>query len=886
MSELSTTPLESTTLGPYIIGIGASAGGMAAIHDLFENMPTTTGFSFVVVQHLSPDHKSLMADLLSRYTLMQVFEAEDDMLAQPDCVYVLPSKKIMTVQRGRLRLDDKIKDRREGQHYQMSPTLRKMVIFAQYDVVKDPPFSQVDLVSCRNMLIYVEPTRQKNVLKKFHFALNPHGYLLLGPSENIGILKEHMQEVERKWKLYQCISKARDYERDTFFAPFEAKSLARMYSPPSASSGAKNALNNIGKIFKETTLEMQLSAGIFLDKDLNVKHAIGEFKRYLHFPDSNFNLHILKLVSPELALPLGICLRKALANNEKVIMPHVKLQEGDAEHYVNITVKPWLQPKEYEQPFLFVVLGEGKTKKESAAEVVVSTSVGSAARTEEMESTNEELQSQGEEMVSTSEELQSTNEELQSLNEELYTVSAEHQLKIKELIEQNDDLNNYFKNSDIGQILVDRKLTVRRFSPAATRIVNLIKGDVGRSILDITTNIQQLDLANSIKVVLKSGQPLEKEIALREGRFYSLRISPYWRRDKRVDGAVVNFIDITEARRLTSVLESVLNSSISGITAKKTVYDEYGDIVDFEIISVNLAAEKVFGLSTSDLLGERLLQLFPSMEAQYFELYKQVVLTGTFQSFYFFDIQRERWYSVTNVKMVDGLVTTFTDITEDKKMATLLAQNYTALESTSDDLAAINVQLERSNLDLLQFASVVSHDLKEPLRKIQVFGNMLHERVKEQISADDLLYLTKMTTASQRMQTLIEDVLTYSKLSNGELPHKAVDLRQIVRQITDDLGNYHSRQECRHRSGRTSNRAGGERPDAPAFPEPDRQCPEILRQAPTARCYFHTAYYRRASPNTRYTGPRFCGARQRHRFRGAISRANFWPVPTARRAQL
>ncbi len=1076
MVEKSIITPEETASSQYIIGIGASAGGMEAIHDLFENMPANTGFSFVVVQHLSPDHKSLMPDLLSRHTPMQVFEAEDGMLPRPDCVYVLPSKKIMTIQYGRLKLDDKVKDRlpntavdiffeslaqdqsskavgiilsgsgtdgtrgieaiksenglvivqdplsaafdgmpgsavasgladiilppdmigeelvaslrdevpdkpllalqpteeavlqeilamiqhttrhdfshykrptlyrrmakrmlemgistieayyehlqnnpqevtalskeflinvtkffrdaeafellqkqvipgiltnktesdtvkiwvaacssgeeaysiamlvqehleqnsltnltvkvfasdidsdaletasrgvypasiekdllparllkffnREKQNYQVAPFLRKMVVFAQHDVLKDPPFSRVDLVSCRNMLIYIDPMLQKTVLKKFHFALNPQGYLLLGPSENIGLLKENMQEIERKWKLYQCISKSRDYEQDSFFVPFEPKAISRV-SPPTTTA-SKNALNNIGEIFKETMLEMHRFAGIFLDKEFNVKHAIGEFKQYLRFPDGNFNLNVLKLVSSELAIPLGICLRKALNDNEKVTMPNVKLYEGTEAYYVNIVVKPWLQSKDYLQPFLFVVLEEGKIEKK-ASEVVVSTTVGSVTRIEEleaelretrqglqavieeMESTNEELQSQGEEMVSTNEELQSTNEELQSLNEELYTVSAEHQLKIKELIELNDDLNNYFKNSDIGQILVDRKLTVRRFSPAATRMVNLIDGDIGRSILDITTNIKQIDLANNIKAVLKSAQPMEKEIALEDGRFYSLRITPYLRRDKTVNGAVINFIDVTQTRRLTSVLESVLNSSISGITAKKAVYDEQGEIIDFEFISVNSAAEKTFGLPTAELIGKRLLQVFPRMNPQHIEQFKEVVRTGEPRSFDSYDERLDRWYNVTNVKMLDGLVTTFTDITEDKKMATLLAQNYTALKTASDSLAETNIQLERSNLDLMQFASVASHDLKEPLRKIQVFGSMLHDRVKEKVSEEDLEFLAKIITASQRMQTLIEDVLTYSKLSNGELPRKPVDLRQIVRQIIEDL---------------------------------------------------------------------------------------------------
>lgn len=154
--------------------------------------------------------------------------------------------------------------------------------------------------------------------------------------------------------------------------PFEVKSYTPLRTH-AATAGAKNALNNIGGIFKETVLDMQRFAGVFLDKEFNVKHAVGEFKSFFRFPDGSFNLSVLKLVSPELAVPLGIYLRKALTNDEKVAMSNVK--EGSEERYINIVVKPWLQPKEYLQPFLFVVLEQTRVEKKPAAEVVVSASV-------------------------------------------------------------------------------------------------------------------------------------------------------------------------------------------------------------------------------------------------------------------------------------------------------------------------------------------------------------------------------------------------------------------------------------------------------------------------------------------------------------------------------
>ena len=287
---------------------------------------------------------------------------------------------------------------------------------------------------------------------------------------------------------------------------------------------------------------------------------------------------------------------------------------------------------------------------------------------EEIETANEELQSTNEEMLSTNEELQSTNEELQSLNEELHTVSAEHQLKIKEMTELNDDMNNYFQNSDIGQILIDRDLNIRKFSPAVTRMVNLKDADVNRSIMDITTKFPELNFIGDIRLVMSQAHPVEKEIKLGE-RNYLMRITPYTRQDNTTEGVVVNFIDVTEQKRAADIIE----------------------------------------------------------------------------------------------------------------------RNYEELKEASGKIQSTNTELEKSNMDLVQFASVASHDLKEPLRKIQIYGNILHDKVKDKLTESELANLNKIIASSDRMQRLVEDVLTFSKLSNTELKVQRVDLRETMSRIVDDL---------------------------------------------------------------------------------------------------
>lgn len=1076
MDTKATDSDKNFTTSPIIVGIGASAGGMEAIHDLFDYMPDKTGFSFVVIQHLSPDYKSLMAELLSRHTSMNVLEAQDGVAVTPNCIYVIPSKKTITIHKGKLHLDEKSRSKvpnnaidiffeslaeeagknaigiilsgtgtdgtkgieaikqkggivvvqdplsaafdgmpnsavatgyadlilppemigeeiadyvrdsslikslsklnqkdemnlrdiltmlnqstkqdfsqykrptlfrrlakrmselniqsveeykerlasdeeeiktlgkeflinvtkffrdkeafeflrleiiptilkkhkpedaikawvvacssgeeayslamlflehmkqtntiypnlkifasdidtealetaskglysrniekdvpdaliqkyftKEGNSYRVTPELRRYVVFANHDILKDPPFSHLDLLTCRNMFIYVNAELQRKMLKKFHFALDLNAFLMLGPSESIGILQDVMKEVNRKWKLYQCVSKLGVQDSNGLFTSMENR-FSFISDKPAPSK--RNLQSHLAEVFKDTLLEDRPMASFIIDRDFNVKHAIGNYKQFIELPEDNLHFNLLKLVHPDLAIALGVASRKAINDNMRFVMKRVLVRNTKSEKYITIIVKPYLQQTEFQTSFLSVILEEDPFETR-VTKTVEYDSITSQDRVmdlerdlqdtrenlqsiiEEMETANEELQSSNEEMISTNEELQSTNEELQSLNEELHTVSAEHQLKIKELIEINDDMNNYFSNSEIGQIIVDQKMITRKFSPAVTRMVNLIEADIGRSILDITTNLKNVNFAADIKEVLTTGEPIVKEISIQENQFYLLKITPYIKRDKTVDGAVINFIDVTETKKLNSLLTSVFISSANGIAAKKAIRDEAGKIIDFEYLAVNPRAEKIFGKAPGSLEGKRLLSIFPDFAKNgFFQKYVEVVETGKMLHFENYNHLEERWLDTIVVKMMDGIVTTHVDITESKKAADIIESNYEKLKEASAELETSNEKLERSNYDLLQFASIASHDLKEPLRKIQAFGNILQDKVKDRLKPEEQSYFTKMISASGRMQTLIEDVLTLSKLSNNGLDKEKVDPNQVIKRIIDDL---------------------------------------------------------------------------------------------------
>lgn len=684
----------------------------------------------------------------------------------------------------------------EGNSYRIHPDVRKMVVFSNHDILRDPPFSKMDFISCRNMLIYVNPQQQKDILRKIYFALNLHGFLFFGPSENTGILNHVVEPINKRWKIFRCITKTSLHEKDSHFFQLERKIMARIQQPK-----VRQVTQHLHDIFAETILTSDKHAGIFITPEMEVKHAVGNYKAFIEFPDQEFNFNLLKLVPTELSIALGVAIRKCLKENATVNVPQVNMH-SPAEKSVRVIVRSFLQNKEYNQPFLFVVLSELETTPAERStqhtdqdghqriieleHELYEVRAEMQSLIEEMEAANEELQAANEEMISGNEELQSTNEELQSLNEELHTVSAEHQARIRELTLLNDDLNNYFRNTDIGQLLIDRNLIIRRFSPAISRMINLIDSDVNRSILDITTRLKEVDFVTEVRHVIKYGLTTEKEVTLHDGSVCIMRINPYIRSDKSMDGVVINFIDITEFKSIAGIIQGIYETSPNAIDVKKAVINDKRELIDFEYITVNKAFQDLFRQENHNILGKKLKEL-ARVQSLHFDFFKKVFESKQPAHFEFYDDHLEKWLELHVSHIPNGLVTTTTDITIRKKAVDLLSQSYQNLKATTGQLAASNKVLENSNQDLMQFASVASHDLKEPLRKIETFGNLLQHKLQDRFEKEELHYLDKIINASQRMKSLIDDILLFAKMTGTNLRMEEVDLNTVIQRVSDDL---------------------------------------------------------------------------------------------------
>lgn len=967
--------------GHYIVAIGASAGGLEAIHEFFDNMPENSNLSFVVIQHLSPDYKSLLVELVAKHTHMKVFEAEHGMSVHKECVYIIPNKKLMTIRDGKLELKEKVQEKapntaidyflrtlaedqkdksiavilsgtgtdgtrgieaikecggmvivqdpvtakfdgmpnsaitsgnadfilppemmpeeiynhihenpihvlnkgkiddgllaeifsriyktngydfhyyktptiirrigkrmgqngisnlkeyvdylhkndeevnrlskdfligvtkffrdqpaydslfrevlpaillnkkendilkvwvcacstgeeaysiailidkylrkvrknldvkifatdidesnidfaarnlypdtiakdinaeifeqyflKDGKYYSVIPQIRKQIVFARHNVIKDPPFIKNDIVSCRNMLIYMNNVLQQKVLSTLHFSLNMDGYLFLGPSETINSIRDCVYEVNSKWKIFRKISKNKNQPYE-IYRPIDGRTPIPR-SMPELPKLDKVKTNPLMQDFSESMIEDFGYVCFYIDLSFDIKEAAGNYNRFLSLPEKNLNLNLLKMVPQELSVAINTAVRRSWKEKRKIFLKSVRVKSKDTETFVSISVTP-ARPSDGKLHTL-IILGEHhqshihqkedsnilssaeQTQYVNELEIELTEARSNLQMAiEGMETTNEELQSSNEELLSANEELQSSNEELQSLNEELHTLNTEHQLKIKELIELNDDLNNFFRSTDIGQIFLDSDSRIRKFNSAAVSMINLIESDIGRPINHISTNIRYDNLLKNIQQVLNDGSTIEKEVILNNDSRCLMRILPYIRQDKTRDGAIVTFVDISAIENLNNIINGVFNSSLNAIVAFKAVRNNNGGIIDFELQTANYEAEKVFNIK-GPTEGKRLSMLHSISDQGLLDKYHQVANSGIplHTELSLSDNDIPKWFEVVAVKMRDGFVATFSDITDKKNAEIRLKTNYNELIEVRENLKRLNLQLE------------------------------------------------------------------------------------------------------------------------------------------------------------------------------------------------
>lgn len=502
--------------------------------------------------------------------------------------------------------------------FSLKKEIREMVVFAPQNVIGDPPFLRLDLVSCRNLLIYLVPESQKKLLLISHYSLNPGGYLFLGSSETVGDFTELYSVVDKKWKIYKRIG-----ERAHLPLMAGHGTLAPMapwVEVPKAGEIKARAIN-IGIKIEKMLLDTYAPPCVIINEKGDILYIHGRTGKYLEPAPGNVRFNVIDMAREGLRTELNIAIHRVVTQKKDVIFQNLNVKTNGAFQTINLTVKPI---KESTMQGLIMVTFEdvpstkplrpvkstyrSKQVKEHIAELeneLKSTKENLQATIEELQTSNEELKSANEELMSANEELQSTNEELnaskeelQSLNEELVTLNAEHQAKIEEQSRTVSDLNNVLASTEIATLFLDNGLQIKGYTPAATKIINLIKTDIGRPVSDIVSNLENEDLQRDAKEVLDTLVLKEKELRDKKGFWYLTRILPYRTVDNIIDGVVITFIDITERKRFEQMEKDAriyAQSIVDTVQESILVLDK-----DLRVISANPSFHSTFHVSPAE----------------------------------------------------------------------------------------------------------------------------------------------------------------------------------------------------------------------------------------------------------------------------------------------
>jgi two-component system, chemotaxis family, CheB/CheR fusion protein len=509
---------------------------------------------------------------------------------------------------------------KEEDRYRVRKAIRDAILFASHNLLHDPPFSKLDLISCRNLLIYLNRDVQAKVLELFHFSLNPGGFLFLGSAESVDAASNFFTPVDKMNRIYR----ARTLSRLAHYAP-----LLPFVSTPKVTAADVGAPPNRHKFsfseMHQRVLAQYAPPSLIVNQDSNIVHMSDRAGRFLCHVGGEPSRHVVSLVHPELRVELRTAMFQAWQSGKSVEARRVQLRGDEHAYYVTMIVRPFHDEEagadfmlvmfdEIEQTLSEDVSNKGVDKKDMvlkqledelqrARDQLQETIEQSEVSTAELRAYNEEQQAINEELRSATEELETSKEELQSVNEELVTVNYELRLKVEETGKINDDLNNLVASTDIATVFVDRGMRIHRYTPRATDIFNLIPGDIGRSLLDITHRLDYDQLADDAAATFETLHLVERQVRSTDDRYYIARMLPYRTTEDKIDGAVLTFFDITGRREAEEKLRA--GEERMRLVAEST--KDYAIVTmdtDGRVTSWNMGAERMFGYTEAEMLGQ------------------------------------------------------------------------------------------------------------------------------------------------------------------------------------------------------------------------------------------------------------------------------------------
>lgn len=673
---------------------------------------------------------------------------------------------------------------RHNDAYQIANDIRELVVFAPHNLLRDAPFTDLDFVSCRNLLIYFQPAAQTKAISMFHFGLNAGGVLFLGSSETPGELMGEFHTVHERHKVYRKWREAR--------LPAELRLPAARtpgVNPPVPAIRGFNSPNKNPDVGVLRTYDYLLNrfmpTSLLINQSRELVDSFGGAEKLLRMPSRRASLDVLDLVEPSIRTTLVGALQRCLKSEGCVRYAGIVIGEQN----FNLTVEPIRHPATHGLQYLLAFdpvdpiarkTPEVFERAPDASEISGSelrqleeelryTKENLQATIEELETSNEELQATNEELVASNEELQSTNEELHSVNEELYSVNAEHQRKISELAEVNHDMHHLLENTDVATLFLDSELRIRKFTARVRKIFDLIDQDVSRPISSFAHRIQLDDLLDRIKGVRERGQRFESEVQTVDGECYLLRILPH-RVNKEIDGVVIVLVDLSPLEDLRGRLRWM--SAIVASTDDAII----GEDLNGYITSWNFGAESLYGYSAEEAIGKHVSILVPSSHQDEVVDYLKHIRKGesvrTLET-----IRLHRDGRVINVSLTISAV-------RDAQ------NNVIGISKIARDVSeriAVEAQLRDQARQRDMFLAMLSHELRNPLSAVLTASHVLADQRVPSVTQSRAVATIRRQSAM--IASLLDDLLDVSRISLGKIELarstlNLVDLIETIRETT------------------------------------------------------------------------------------------------------
>jgi len=664
---------------------------------------------------------------------------------------------------------------RRGEDFHVSPEIRKMVVCVGHNMVHDAPFTKLDLITCRNVLIYLAAPAQKKVLSLFHFALNREGVLCLGPSETLGELDVEFATMDERAKIFRK-------QRDLLLPAATRMPMSVTFPTPTVAQRPQRIQPDILSAY-DVLLSELMPAGVLINRNHELIHTFTGGSKFLAYPEGRASLDVLELVHSDIRSTLSAALRRVTQEMQPVVFEGLRCDLGGGPLELKLTVRPLSSKDADDAETRLLVLFDTQVEETQSpmeapasfrAHEISNKEIESLERdlqlargnlqatVEQFQMTNEELQATNEQLISSNEELQSTNEELHSVNEELYTVNAEHQRKISELTELTADMDNLLGSTNVHTIFLDLQMRIRRFTPGIADTFNFIPQDVGRRIDTFTYNILDKDLVLEIKHVLETETPFEKEVRDRNERWYLLRILPYMV-SGHVDGAVLTLIDVTSlkaAEKKLAEMSEIVEHSDDAIMRITT---------DGVITTWNPGAEKLFGFTASEVMGKDVSLLIPEglCDQAQDELYESVN-SGSVAHY-------ESKRCCRNGRTIDVALTLSPIRNEDGQV---VGASEIVRDITAQKLAEKEVLAAVRHRD--HFLAMLSHELRNPLAAVLNATALL--QTGDLDASTDEEARSMVNSNVQHVAHLLDDLLDLSRFTYDKinLKKKTLDLTHLA----------------------------------------------------------------------------------------------------------